>query len=275
MSVHNGQEGGRAEATFDAAAAYFDEGPLSFRDRFGERTVARLALSGGASVLDVGCGTGASAIPAAERVGREGRVIGVDLSARMVMRARAKAWARGVRNVEFRVADMGDLAFAEGEFDAVISAFSIFFAPDMTAQVRALWRLVRPGGQLAVTTWGPRSFEPALTAWRNAVEQICPGTDPEPLPRDRLSEVSAVGRLLSDAGISEAEIVAEEGSQALRSPEDWWTIVLGTVSRRIIDRMPARQAARVRNASLAWLDENGIDAIETNVIYAVATKRRN
>jgi ubiquinone/menaquinone biosynthesis C-methylase UbiE len=273
MSMPIGPEGGSVRATYDAAAEYFDEGPLSFRDRIGRRTIARLELPAGADVLDVGCGTGATAILAAELVGREGRVIGVDLSARTVTRARAKARARGVRNASFVVADMGELALAGGSVDAVISAFSIFFAPDMEAQVRKLWRLVRPGGQLAITTWGPRSFEPALSAWRWAVEQVSPGTVPVRLPWDRLAEVPAVRGLLSAAGIPDAEVVAEEGHQALRSPEDWWTIVLGTGARRLIDRMPAHQAARVKDANLDWFCENGIDAIETNVIYAVATKR--
>jgi ubiquinone/menaquinone biosynthesis C-methylase UbiE len=273
MSI--GPDSGSVGATYDAAAAHFDERPLSFRDRFGERTVARLELPVGASVLDVGCGTGATAILTAELVGREGRVIGVDLSARMVMRARAKARARGVRNAEFCVADMGELVFPDGGFDAVISAFSIFFVPDMEAQVRKLWRLVRPGGQLAVTTWGPRSFEPAFSGWRTAVEQVCPGAVPNLLPRDRLAEVPAVRRLLSDAGIPDAEVVAEERRHPLRSPEDWWTIVLGTGARSVIDRMPAHQVARAKDINLAWLCENGINAIETNVIYAIATKQPN
>jgi ubiquinone/menaquinone biosynthesis C-methylase UbiE len=274
MKISMRSESGWAETTYDLAADYFDEGPLSFWERFGERTVARLELPAGADVLDVGCGAGASAIPAAMRVGREGWVIGVDLSARMVARAWAKAWARGVRNLEFRVADMGAPGFADGAFDAVISGFSIFFAPDMVAQARELWRLVRPGGRLAITTWGPGVFEPAMSAWKRAVEQVCPDIIPDPLPRDRLSDLAAVRRLLSDAGIAEAEVVAEKGHQALRSSEDWWTIVLGTGARRTIDRLPARQAARVKTANLAWLDENGIDVVGTDVIYAVATKGR-
>jgi hypothetical protein len=145
----------------------------------------------------------------------------------------------------------------------------------MEAQVRKLWRLVRPGGQLAVTTWGPRSFEPAFSAWRRIAEQVGPGTVPDRLPRERLAAVQAVEGLLADAGIPDADVVVEEGHQPLGSPEDWWTIVLGTGARRLIDRMPAHQAARVKSASLDWLCENDIDAIETNVIYAVATKRPN
>lgn len=117
----------------------------------------------GAHVLDVGCGTGASALPAAEVVGPDGFVLGVDLSARLLDRARTKTAMCGLTNVEFRLADMTTRGFPDGRFDAVVSVNSIFFVPDMEGLVRELWRMVRPGGKLAVTTWGPRIFEPAYS----------------------------------------------------------------------------------------------------------------
>src|SRR5215510_7313334 len=69
----------KAASTYNAAADSFDGAANTFCDRFGRRTVARLDLRPGARVLDVCCGTGASAIPAAEKVGSSGSVIGVDL----------------------------------------------------------------------------------------------------------------------------------------------------------------------------------------------------
>jgi hypothetical protein len=95
------------------------------------------------------------------------------------------------------------------------------------------------------------------------------------LPRDRLASVPAVRSLLCDAGIPDGEVVAEESRHPLGSPEDWWTIVLGTGARWVIDRMTVRDAMQVKQANLAWPEENGIGAIETNVIYAVATKGQN
>jgi ubiquinone/menaquinone biosynthesis C-methylase UbiE len=161
----------KAAATYDAAADHFDDEPLSFWERIGRRTVARVGLPVGANVLDVGCGTGASALPAAEIVGPNGFVVGVDLSARQLDRARTKAMTRGLENLEFRLADMTALGFPDSRFNAVVSVFSIFFVPDMEGLVRELWRMVRPGGKLAVTTWGPRIFEPAYSRWLVAVKQ--------------------------------------------------------------------------------------------------------
>ena len=128
----------KAAATYDAAADHFDYAPLGFWERIGKRTIDRLALSAGAKILDVGCGTGASALPAAQAVGAKGSVIGVDLAARLLDRARSKAKARSITNVEFRVADMTSLGYPDGYFDAVVSVFSVFFVPDMEGLVREL-----------------------------------------------------------------------------------------------------------------------------------------
>ena len=84
----------KAAATYDAAADHFDDAPLGFWERIGKHTIDRLALSTGVKILDVGCGTGASALPAAEAVGAKGLVIGVDLSARLLDRADQSQGAR-------------------------------------------------------------------------------------------------------------------------------------------------------------------------------------
>jgi ubiquinone/menaquinone biosynthesis C-methylase UbiE len=146
----------KAQTAYNSASDHFDDEPLAFWARIGSGTVERLALPAGATVLDVGCGTGASAIPAATAVGPTGRVIGVDLAEQLLNRAREKARQQGLSNVEFRQGDMENLGYQDGFFDAVISVFSVFFVPDMTKQVAELWRMVKPGGQLAVTTGGRR-----------------------------------------------------------------------------------------------------------------------
>ncbi len=73
-------------------------------------------------------------------------------------------------------------------------------------------------------------------------------------------------------GVPNGQITSEDGKQHLRSPGDWWMIALGTGLRWTIDQMGPEAAIRLRDANLAWLRQHGVDAIETNVIYAVATK---
>jgi ubiquinone/menaquinone biosynthesis C-methylase UbiE len=262
----------KAAATYDAAADHFDDEPLNFWDRIGKRTVTNLKLQAGAKVLDVGCGTGASALPAARVVGQNGFVIGVDLSSRLLDQARRKATRAGLTNIEFQLADMTALKYPDGNFDAVVSVFSIFFVPDMEGLVGELWRMVRPGGRLAVTTWGPRIFEPAYSRWLVAVGREHPDLVTAFNPWDRITDVVSVRRLLKDGGVRDAEVVSEDGFQPLRSADDWWTIALGSGLRWTIDQLGPDAAARVKADNVGWLIENNIDRLETNAIYAIGTK---
>jgi ubiquinone/menaquinone biosynthesis C-methylase UbiE len=262
----------KAATTYNAAADHFDDGPLGFWDRYGRRTVERLALTPGAKVLDVGCGSGASAIPAAEAVGPGGHVIGMDLAERLLALARAKAEARNLRNVEFRTGDMETLGFPDGAFDAVVCVFAIFFVPDMARQVKELWRMVRPGGQLAITTWGPRMFEPGSGLWWDAVRQARPDLVPAVSPWERITKPDALRQLLRDGGIAQPDVVAEDGRQPFRSADDWWTVVLGSGYRWTVEQMEPETVDRVRAANLEAFRRSGTTEIETNVLFAVARK---
>jgi ubiquinone/menaquinone biosynthesis C-methylase UbiE len=262
----------KAEKTYNAAADYFDAEPLAFWDRYGRRTVERLKLKRGAHVLDVCCGAGASALPAAEAVGPEGTVIGVDLAEELLKLGRAKAKAAGLRCLEFRRADMTGLAFPDRHFDAVVCVFGIFFVPDMEAQVAELWRMVRPGGQLAITTWGPEIFAPAYEIWLAAVRRVRPDLYSAFNPWDRITTQDAVRKLFVNSGVPHVEVVSEESYQALRAPEDFWTIALGSGLRWTIDQMGAEAARAVRQEIVNSLAANGVERVGTNVIYAIAQK---
>jgi ubiquinone/menaquinone biosynthesis C-methylase UbiE len=263
----------KAASTYNAAADHFDDAPLAFWARYGRRTIERLALPVGGSVLDVGCGTGASAIPAAERVGPSGKVVGVDVAARLLDIARRKAALQGLRNIEFRLGDMRELGYPDGSFDAVVCVFAIFFVPDMVAQTKELWRMVRPGGQLAITTWGPRMFEPGSSAWWMAVRELRPDLHVAFNPWDRITEPQSLRELLSQGGVSEVQIGSEQSTQPLRSPEDWWQIVLGSGYRWTVDQMGPEIASHVRGRNLEWLRRHDVSAVETNVLIAIADKQ--
>ncbi len=262
----------KAQKTYDLASDYFDARPLGFWARYGERTVERLALPAGAKVLDVACGTGASALPAAEAVGPRGRVIGVDLSERLLARGREKAIRRGLTNIEFLQADMTSLGYPDAHFHAVICVFGVFFVSSMESLVAELWRLVRPGGKLAVTTWGPRIFAPAYDVWNEAVRKIRPDLYAAYNPWDRITTPEAVRALFRGAGVPRVDVAPEDGYQPLDTPEDFWTIALGSGLRWTIDQLGPHGAEQVKEAVVKWLAEHKVDRLETNVIYAVATR---
>ena len=262
----------KAEKAYNAAADYFDAEPLGFWARYGHRTVERLRLRRGANVLDVCCGTGASALPAAQAVGSEGQVIAVDLAGELLKLGQAKAQAAGLQCVEFRRGDMTDLDFPDAQFDAVVCVFGIFFVPDMETQVAELWRLVRPSGQLAITTWGARFWSPVYEMWLEAVRRVRPDLYTAFNPWDRITTPEAVRQLLHDGGVQKVDVATEDGYQTLRMPEDFWTMALGSGLRWTIEQMGAELAREVRHEVLERLTAKGVDRVETNVIYAIAEK---
>jgi ubiquinone/menaquinone biosynthesis C-methylase UbiE len=262
----------RATTTYNAAADSYDDLANSFWERFGRRTIERLNLQPGARVLDICCGSGASAIPAAEKVGPKGFVLGIDLAERLLERASLKAAKRGLHNLEFRTGDMLDLHLPRSELDAVVCVFGIFFVPDMRAGVQALWELVRPGGKLAITTWGPRWFEPATTAFWNSVREVRPDLYKGFNPWDRICDPESVRALLAEAGVQQAEVIAEAGKHPVSSPEAWWSAVLGSGYRGTFDQLDIRDQQKVRAANLTYIRDSGITSVEANVVYAISTK---
>jgi len=262
----------KAEATYNAASDQYDDAANSFWSRFGERTIERVGLKPGDHVLDVCCGSGASAIPAAERVGPSGSVLGIDLAERLLERARAKAAALGLKHAEFRAGDMLELLVPKEEFDAVVCVFGIFFVPDMAAAVRSLWSVVQPGGVLAVTTWGPRFFEPASTAFWRSIEELRPDLRKKFNPWDRIVDPPALQAVLRAGGVEQVEIVAERGEHRIATPEDWWSAVMGSGYRGTIEQLTWAEREHVRATNLRYIEENGVHAVEANVVYATARK---
>jgi ubiquinone/menaquinone biosynthesis C-methylase UbiE len=262
----------RAARTYNAAADAYDDPANSFWERFGRRTVERLQLRKGAIVLDVCCGSGASALPAAMIVGPSGSVVGVDLADRLLENARAKAKARGLRNVQFRVGDMLDLQLPDVQFDAVVCVFGIFFVPDMPVALRLLWERVRPGGKLAITTWGPRFLEPATTAFWNSIREERPDLYKGFNPWDRICDPKSLSALFSEAEIALLHVEAESNIHAVPSSDAWWAAVLGSGYRGTVDQLDEAARERVRKANFEYIRNSGTTSVEANVVYAVAEK---
>ena len=262
----------RAVATYNSAADRFDAADNTFWDRFGRSTVARLGLQPGMRVLDVCAGSGASAIPAAEAVGPTGLVIAVDIADNLLALLERKAKEQGLTNVAVRSQDLLTLDSMAETFDAVVCVFGIFFLADMAEGVRQLWGRVRPGGQMAITTWGPHAFEPMNGAFWSAVRQERPELYRQFAPWDLITTPAALRQLLLDGGVADAVVEAEDASHPLPNPESWWALVMGSGYRGTIDQLAEDAGARVRDANLQFLISQSVTAITANVIYAIARK---
>jgi SAM-dependent methyltransferase len=119
----------------------------------GSALVAGLEIAPGTKVLDLGCGDGTTAIPAAQ-AGAE--VLGVDIASNLVAAGNARAAAMGLANIRFQEGDASDLAaLADDSFDLVVSVFGAMFAPRPYDVAREMVRVTRPGGRIVMGNWIP------------------------------------------------------------------------------------------------------------------------
>jgi SAM-dependent methyltransferase len=136
--------------------------------------VTLAALKPGQTVLDLGSGGGIDCFLAAKRVGENGRVIGIDMTAEMIERARNNKSKLGAENVEFRLGEIEHLPVADGIVDVIISNCVINLSTDKPQVFREAFRVLKPGGKLAVSdivTDGqlPQAVKDNLSAWAECV----------------------------------------------------------------------------------------------------------
>jgi SAM-dependent methyltransferase len=131
----------------------------SMRDS-GEKLVADLGITSGMKVLDLGCGDGTTALPAA-KLGAD--VLGVDIASNLVAAGNRRAVAEGLTNLRFEEGDASDLYCLDDEsFDLVVSIFGAMFAPKPFDVAKEMVRVTRPGGRIVMGNWIPN--DPTLVA---------------------------------------------------------------------------------------------------------------
>lgn len=232
-----------------------------------QRLLALADVRPGHRVLELASGPGGAGLAAATMTGATGRVVISDVAPEMVAIAAARVRDRGLRNVVTAVLDLEALDQPAATFDSVVCREGLMFAVEPAQAVAEISRVLRPGGRLAVSVWGPRQLNPWLGVVLDAVAtvtgmQVPPAGMPGPFA---LSDRGGLLRLLEDAGFD--EITVEELPVPLRSPsfERWWARtadIAGPVAGIIGGLDAARRASleqHLRTATAPYTTANGLE----------------
>jgi trans-aconitate methyltransferase len=242
-------------SVFDAASTEFSRLAPIMWNPLGEHLVRLAAPAPGERVLDVCCGAGASALPAARAVGPTGLVDAIDLSVRLL--ALGHSASGDVPWLRFVHADATTWT-TEEPYDLVQSGYGVFFLP---------------GGRFAVLAWRRGSIVSYATCLANAVEQV----RGEPPQRANTSQASArihttqdLERWLASLGLT--SVRAEEFDfQVPLTGSVAWDLVLGTGFRDMIAGLTPAETERVRDSLLRRLTDEGIDHLEAGSVMGVGT----
>lgn len=223
---------GRAEPSYDSVIPFFT--------RFGARLVEHAGIAPGERVLDVATGRGAVLFPAAERVGRQGHVLGVDLAPEMVESTAREIERRGLAQAAARVMDAEDLDLPDDAFDAVLCNCSVQFLTRSRAAPE-FGRVTRRGGRVAISVpagGGPEwAFQGDLL--RPYADRVVRPIPPPPAAVD-------VAGFLGEAGLSGVEVTEVVESFTFPDGEAYWHWSWSQGMRRLYEALPDDALANLR-----------------------------
>jgi SAM-dependent methyltransferase len=212
---------------------------LGFNDILLERSAVALDES----VLEIGCGTGATTIPLAQAVGPRGRVVGVDISEPMLAGARQRLSESGLGNISLVQADAQVHRLEAGRFDLIVSRFGVMFFADPLAAFSNLLPAARPGGRLCFVCWGPlEENRHWMIPYEVALRHLGP---PAPTPPHApgplaFSDRDYVRRILERAGFGDVVIDRQTPDIIGSTPEEEaeYACVMGPPARLIEEKKP-------------------------------------
>jgi SAM-dependent methyltransferase len=208
---------------WEEVAAEYARDRAGIFGRSAGRLLDLLRPPSGSALLDVGAGVGVVALQATARIGSAGQVIGSDIATAMMCLAEQAAVAQGVTDVAFCSMDAERLGFPDASFDIVTCAFSLFQFPDMSRALAEMQRVLKPGGRLGLSNWGPGYFSPVASPQRSLFREFgLRALLPNPIAFKPVN----LEMLLREAGFTAVELIEETDEVWFESPEEVWAFNL-------------------------------------------------
>lgn len=234
------------------------------------RVAEAAGLAPGQKVLDVACGTGVLALEAARRVGPAGAVSGLDRNEGMLAVARRKA-----PGIDWRVGQAEALPYGERAFDAVVSQFGLMFFEDRVAALGEMWRVLRPGGRLAVAVFDAAEHSPGYAAMIALLTRLFGASIANELRAPfALGDPDGFRALFAGAGIAGVTVRTLPGTARFPSIEAWvHTDVKGWTLADRLDETQYRTLLKAAEQELAiYRKADGTVAFAIPAHIASATK---
>lgn len=207
----------RGQVTRSAADVYEEFFVPALFQEWAAPVAEAAAVAPGQTVLDVACGTGVLAREALKRVRPGGSVVGLDRNEGMLAVARREA-----PSVEWRLGEAQSLPFADGRFDAVVSQFGLMFFDDRVMALKEMWRVLRPGGRLAVAVWDALDRTPGYAAMTALLQRLFGDRIADALRAPYvLGDEGVLRSLFAEAGMADAHVRTEDGTARFPSIEAW------------------------------------------------------
>lgn len=206
----------------------------------------------GMRVLDIACGTGQPAIPAAERVRPGGRVVGIDTDPAMLAACRRLARLAGADNLELHQMDMQALDFPEASFDAVTFGFALMFAREPVRVMLEVRRVLKPGGRFALAVWDDPKRNSLFTTAFGALDVLGPRPAPDPKAPGpfRLAPHGELQSVIRAAGFSDFTVESVPMNIEPASPEQHWEMMVDTASvlNAVVAESSPEEVAKLKQA---------------------------
>jgi len=256
-----------------------------FRERRNQESLAlllaHLGLSGGESVLEIGCGTGALTLPLAEAVGEHGRIVAVDISEPMLGAARQKIAERGLRNVTLHSGDAQVFAFEPAVFDVATSRMGVMFFADPAVAFRNIKSALKPRGRLVFACWAPIAENRHwLISYDVALRHLGPtaplsAQEPGPLA---FGDPDYIRGVLTTAGFAETSVERAHPTIICGTPEEEarQALTMGPTARLIEAKNPdeATRQAIARDIEAAFAAEANAGPIRLPATIFLVSARR-